>query len=103
MEEFLSAHSPVHARLQLDGEDFSYVPRDGDFGVNRSCPGYFALGDLSLRVRPASFPRQTLPPLPDLDNFPVWTTLSSRTGDPGNSLPLCQPIFLAPSKVLQLA
>ena len=30
---------------------FSYVPLDGSFGANRSLPGYYALGDLALRIR----------------------------------------------------
>ena len=30
---------------------FSYVPRDGTFGANRSLPGYLALGDIAMRLR----------------------------------------------------
>ena len=30
---------------------FSCVPRDGAFGANRSLPGYFALGDIAMRLR----------------------------------------------------
>lgn len=30
---------------------FSYVPFDGSFGANRSLPGYYALGDLAMRIR----------------------------------------------------
>ena len=73
----------IDCRLSLAGEDFSYVPNDGDFGANRSLPGFFALGDVSIRIRPADVQRQTLPPLSDLDTYPKWTSLSSGTGDPG--------------------
>ena len=30
---------------------FSYVPKDGAIGANRSLPGYLALGDIAMRLR----------------------------------------------------
>ncbi|KAK9810984.1 hypothetical protein WJX73_003381 [Symbiochloris irregularis] len=69
--------------LQAEGGSFNYVPKDGDFGINRSLPGAGALGDLYLRVRSAQTQQITLPPLPYLEPYPTWTTLStSITGDP---------------------
>lgn len=30
---------------------FSFVPQDGTFGSDRGSPGYYALGDISMRIR----------------------------------------------------
>lgn len=71
--------------LQLAEDSFSFVPADGEFGANRTLPGYFALGDLTIHARPAAPQHQTLPPISLLEQFPRWTMLSSRTGNPGNT------------------
>lgn len=43
------------ASLSVDADfSFSYVPRDGAFGADRSLPGYLALGDISMRIRSAA-------------------------------------------------
>ena len=31
--------------------DFSFVPQDGTFGADRALPGYYALGDIAMRIR----------------------------------------------------
>lgn len=76
------------ARLNLLGPscNFSYVPLDGDFGANRTLPGFSALGDVAMRLRPAHLQTITLSPLPYLEAFPLYTTLSSINGDPGQQL-----------------
>ena len=71
------------SRLSVTGHNFTYVPVDGDFGANRTLPGFYALGDISLLVRPAGVEKTVLPALPVLAPFPSWTTLSTRTGSLG--------------------
>lgn len=40
------------AVLSADADlNFSYVPLDGNFGADRGLPGYYALGDISMRIR----------------------------------------------------
>lgn len=70
-------------RLSVTEQNFNYVPTDGDFGANRTLRGFLALGDITLQIRPARVQETTLPALPVLAPFPSWTTLSTRTGDPG--------------------
>lgn len=63
--------------------NFSFVPMDGDFGVNRTYPGFAGLGDISLRVRPSAHQSITLPPVPYLQEFPIYTSLSTANADIG--------------------
>ena len=69
----------------LSSRNFSFVPIDGNFGVNRTLPGFSALGDVSLRVRPATLQAITLPPVAYLQEYPIYTSLSTDTVDPGIS------------------
>ncbi|CAL8460615.1 g144 [Coccomyxa elongata] len=61
--------------------NFSFVPTDGDFGVNRTYPGFAGLGDISLRVRPAAHQSISLPPVPYLQEYPIYTSLSTATAN----------------------
>jgi hypothetical protein len=63
--------------------NFSYVPLDGDFGINRTLSWFSALGDVYMRLRPASTQALTLPPLPYLEAFPIYTSLSTANANPG--------------------
>lgn len=56
---------------------------DGDFGVNRTYPGFAGLGDISLRVRPAAHQSISLPPVPYLREYPIYTSLSTATASIG--------------------
>ena len=86
----LRASTGTVASLACAGEGgrFDFVGRDGDWGANRTAPGLLALGDVSLRVRPASEQLRTVPPPPGVAPFPGYTRLSSGFGDPGMA-PLC--------------
>lgn len=63
--------------------NFSFVPMDGSFGVNRTYPGFAGLGDISLRVRPAAHQSITLPPVPYLQEYPIYTSFSTATANIG--------------------
>lgn len=85
------------------------MPIDGYFGVNRSLPGFSGLGNVSLRVRPAKLQSITLPPVPYLQEFPVYTTFSTATAAPGIvplssqlSCALLYPLCTAISNVVAL-
>jgi len=67
----------------IKSRKFSFVPIDGYFGVNRTLPGFSGLGDVSLRVRPAKVQSITLPPVPYLQEFPLYTTISTATAAAG--------------------
>ncbi len=83
------------ARLSpSNASEFSYVPLDCEFGANRTLPGFSALGDVALRLRPARMQRITLPPLPYMESFPIYTSFSSATGNPGWCGALGLPIFM---------
>ena len=68
-------------------KSFDFAPADGDHGANRTLPGQLALGDLSLRVRPAGVQQKTVPPVPGLEPFPHYTQLSRGFGDPAVASP----------------
>lgn len=74
----------------------NFVPADGDHRANRSLAGQLALGDVSLRIRPASIQQQTVPPVPGLEPFPHYTQLSSGFGDPAVGV---QPLPLRPGEL----
>ena len=57
--------------------------------------GQLALGDLSLRIRPAGPQQRTVPPVAGLEPFPTYTQLYSGYGDPGLA---CQPVLLVQAR-----
>ena len=64
---------------------FDFVPKDGHLNINRTEAGMLALGDLSLRIRPAGVQHKTIPPVPVLAPYPAYTALYSGFGDPGTA------------------
>ncbi len=74
--------SPADAK---DG--FSFVPLDGDFGINRTFPNFAGLGDITLKIRPAGVEYYVLPGIPYMLPYPMWTDLSTANGRPGENLP----------------
>ena len=72
------------ARLSpLVQPNFSFVPLDGQFGANRTLPGVYALGDISMRLRPTAHQAITLPPFAYVREFPAFTELTTANGNPG--------------------
>ena len=59
------------------------MPEDGQLNINRTEAGMLALGDISLRIRPAGVQHKTIPPVPGLAPYPAYTALYSGLGDPG--------------------
>ena len=81
---FRPATGTIHS-LQCKQQEgaFNFVPQDDQIWGNRTLPGLLALGDLSVRLRPARVQTKTVPAVPGLEPYPFFTQMSSGFGDPG--------------------
>ena len=70
------------------------MPEDGRLNINRTDAGMLALGDISLRIRPAGVQHKTVPPVPVLAPYPAYTALYSGFGDPGTAQVTCRLAIL---------